>query len=106
MDEGKRFSDKHPLSNVLIKRDGEYFVREKQADDTTRLPHLPPRVLEQLEGAASKGQSMTGSGTVYYSMDEDPNSIRNLVAAASSVAIDTGVEDDTMSFVSAQEKWN
>jgi len=104
MDEGQRFSDKHPLSNVLIKRDGEYFVRGAAAANTP-LPHLPARVLEQLEGASAAASKASMTGT-FYSMDDDPHSIRNLVAAASSIAIDTGVEDDTMSFVSAQEKWN
>jgi len=87
MDESQRFSDKHPLSDVLSKKEGRYFVRPRPADKAP-LPQLPPHILEQL-GEAAPAQ-MTSSST----------------AAASRTFHTLDNEDDTVSFVSAQEKLN
>ena len=89
MDESQRFSDKHPLSDVLFKREGRYFVRPpRPAADKAPLPQLPPHILEQL-GEAAPAQT-TSSSTA---------------AAAASRTFHT-LDDDTASFVSAQEKLN
>ena len=87
MDESQRFSDKHPLSDVLSKREGRYFVRPRPADKAP-LPQLPPHILEQL-GEVAPAQ-ITSSST----------------AAASRTFHTLDNEDDTVSFVSAQEKLN
>ena len=88
MDESQRFSDKHLLSDVLFKREGRYFVRPRPAAaDKAPLPQLPPHILEQL-GEAAPAQTTSSS-----------------TAAAASRTFHT-LDDDTASFVSAQEKLN
>jgi len=99
-DEAERFTAKHPLSDILTKcaSDGVYMVRPKGQSGVPAGPNLkevPSSVLEQIGP-----DDITRAN--YYSADDDPDSIRKLVAAVSLSG--RRRDDDSVSFVSARSK--
>jgi len=112
-DESRRFTDKHILSDVLTKKDGTYYVKNQPMESYNKRTTLPPGVQEQLNRSSSATRTKTGASGIYYSLptvtddQEDGKShisIERLVAQASKhLSLPKDQDDDTISFVSAQE---